>query len=220
MKETIYTIPISEVFEPVDGCPLCRMQRELEARCLDYILGAAMMEPDIRADTNAKGFCGGHYGEMLSRQKRLPLALMLQSRLEYVCGQLEKEASGSKIYGDCYVCGKVEWAAGRMRGTIYKLYGESEEFRQLYRRQTGLCLPHACRLLEESREVCGRFRKPFRADTTELAMGPLKEAKAHIDAFCGQFDYRNAHAAADESTRGAIGEAIACLTGRNRIDKV
>ena len=52
MKDTIYTIPVSEVFEPKEGCPLCRMRDTLEERCLEYIMGAAMMEPDVRQDTN------------------------------------------------------------------------------------------------------------------------------------------------------------------------
>ena len=57
MKESIYTIPISEVFEPRCGCPLCRLRDTLEQRCIDYIMGAAMMEPDIRIRTNEQGFC-------------------------------------------------------------------------------------------------------------------------------------------------------------------
>ena len=36
-------IPISEVFEPRDGCPICRMRDMLEDRMATYITGAAMM---------------------------------------------------------------------------------------------------------------------------------------------------------------------------------
>ena len=39
MKESIYTIPVSEVLEPRDGCPLCRMQDTLEKRAVEYIMG-------------------------------------------------------------------------------------------------------------------------------------------------------------------------------------
>ena len=82
MKEAIYTIPISEVFEPKDGCPLCRLRDILEQRCLEYIMGAAMMEPDIRVETNRLGFCKDHYFMMLKRKNRLSIALMLQSHLD------------------------------------------------------------------------------------------------------------------------------------------
>ena len=43
MREDITSIPISEVFEPRDGCPICRMRDMLEARVVDYITGAAMI---------------------------------------------------------------------------------------------------------------------------------------------------------------------------------
>ena len=47
MKENICTIPVNEVFEVHDGCPICRMRDLIEAKYIDYITGPAMMEPDI-----------------------------------------------------------------------------------------------------------------------------------------------------------------------------
>ena len=48
-----FTIPVNEAFEasaadPGCGCPLCALARKLEADELDLILGASMMEPDVR----------------------------------------------------------------------------------------------------------------------------------------------------------------------------
>ena len=65
MREDICTIPISEVFEPKEGCPICRMRDTLENRVTEYITGAAMMEPDIREVTNVQGFCYPHFSMML-----------------------------------------------------------------------------------------------------------------------------------------------------------
>ena len=67
MKESIYTIPLTEVFEPKDGCPICRLRDILEKRMVDYITGAAMMELDVRIETNKKGFCLNHYNQMLKK---------------------------------------------------------------------------------------------------------------------------------------------------------
>ncbi|MBE7064154.1 MAG: hypothetical protein E7390_10290, partial [Ruminococcaceae bacterium] len=67
MRDTIYTIPLTDVFEPKDGCPLCRLYDILEERCVEYIMGAAMMEPDVRVETNRLGFCRHHYDMMLAR---------------------------------------------------------------------------------------------------------------------------------------------------------
>ena len=44
MRDDICTIPVSEVFEHNDGCPICRMRDTIEERMTDYILGDAMME--------------------------------------------------------------------------------------------------------------------------------------------------------------------------------
>lgn len=82
MKEQIYTIPVSEAFETRNGkCPLCLLRGKWEQNELDLILGASMMEPDIRIQTNEKGFCNNHLHKMYEKGNRLPLALTLESHL-------------------------------------------------------------------------------------------------------------------------------------------
>ena len=71
--EQIYTIPVNEAFEasrddPSIGCPLCALYRKLEEDELDLILGASMMEPDIRTITNETGFCKIHSETVLSHE--------------------------------------------------------------------------------------------------------------------------------------------------------
>ena len=99
MREQIYTIPINEAFEEAIEakergeciCPLCTVSKKLEEDELDLILGASMMEPDIRIKTNEQGFCADHFSKMLRRQKRLPLALMLESHLNELNALLNKK---------------------------------------------------------------------------------------------------------------------------------
>ena len=92
--EQIYTIPVNEAFEAVAKpetqcrCPFCLMYNRLEANELDLILGASMMEPDVRLKTNEQGFCDTHYGLMFERSKRLPLALMMESHLDSLAKEL------------------------------------------------------------------------------------------------------------------------------------
>ena len=76
--ETIYTIPVNEAFEKVheEGfctCPFCLMYNRLEDNELDLILGASMMEPDVRIKTNEQGFCSPHFKKMLAGKNRLGL---------------------------------------------------------------------------------------------------------------------------------------------------
>ena len=65
MKETIYTIPINDAYDVKCGCPICTIEKKLETESLEYIMGAAMMEPDVRLETNRLGlrqkrFCADH----------------------------------------------------------------------------------------------------------------------------------------------------------------
>ena len=84
MREDICTIPVSEVFEESDGCPICRMRDTVEERIISYILGDAMMEPDVRIETNRVGFCENHYDKMLNYRARLQLALVLQTHIDEI----------------------------------------------------------------------------------------------------------------------------------------
>lgn len=92
--EQIYTIPVNEAFEAVASgdnctCPFCLMYNRLEDNELDLILGASMMEPDVRLKTNELGFCPEHLSLMFDRSKRLPLALMLESHLDSIAAELK-----------------------------------------------------------------------------------------------------------------------------------
>ena len=118
-----FTIPVNEAFEasaadPACGCPLCALARKLEADELELILGASMMEPDIRIRTNRQGFCRTHYDLMFVRKNRLGMALTLESHL----AELEQDIRDGGIGGgqgnkplrrigeleaDCYICRRV-----------------------------------------------------------------------------------------------------------------
>ena len=82
MKETICTIPINDIFMPKDGCPICRMEKMLEEQYVDFITGDAMMVPDVRIQTNKKGFCHRHFSQMFVKGQKLPNALILESHLQ------------------------------------------------------------------------------------------------------------------------------------------
>ena len=81
--EKIYTIPVNEAFEAsaadhACGCPFCALYNKLELNEIDIILGASMMEPDIRIETNKKGFCKEH---LLRRFLDLTLGLKQKTKI-------------------------------------------------------------------------------------------------------------------------------------------
>ena len=59
MKESIHTIPLMDAFKAEDECPFCYLEREAEQHAISFALGsgASYMEDDVRAETDAMGFC-------------------------------------------------------------------------------------------------------------------------------------------------------------------
>ena len=233
MREDICTIPVSEVFEPRDGCPLCRMRDLAEERALDYVLGAAMMEPDVRQVTNRLGFCAGHYGKMQGVGKRLPLALMLESHLDELIGAVKaggllgppaKKAAyrTARLAETCFVCERMEWGISRMVATIYRLYESESDFRALFTEQPALCLPHFTMLVEGSdRHLKSRRLGEFQRDCKRITLRGLESLRGDISHFCRMFDYRNNTPDADwGNARDAVERTIGFLSGNaGAIDK-
>ena len=204
--EQIYTIPVNEAFracreEPLGACPICMLYRKLEDNELDRILGAAMMEPSVRIRTNAEGFCDRHFGKMLGRQNRLPLALMLESHLAEVEGMLADgmlAAPGDKpakrlgeLENTCYVCGRIEESLSRMLETVVVLWEREEDFRTLCAEQKRFCLPHFRRLTLIGK---GRLSKKnyavFYRTMAEIVKTYLRKLTGDVNWFCKKFDYR------------------------------
>lgn len=203
MREDICTIPISEVFEPKDGCPICRLRDQLEVRLVDYITGAAMMEPDVRVETNRLGFCGTHLQHMMAKRNRLPVALTLQSHLEELSAALLQNrtkpdkkglpAALAQVEHTCFVCDKIDYGMRHLFTTLYKLWQDEPEFRALYNDQPYLCYPHTLRLLEQAPKYIKKKAYPdFVKETTDLAQNYLQEVTADLKKFCSMYDYRNA----------------------------
>ena len=195
---------------------------------------AAMMEPDIRVETNRLGFCKDHYFMMLGRKNRLSIALMLQSHLDGLLGEVETASSakpakrpffakpleqkqGKFLHETCYVCDKIEEAVRGMVKNLCKMYQSDPEFKKLYQEQSGLCYPHYQRLMADGQKYLSPKEYPaFAKDTAELTKRYLQGLKIDIDHFCTMFDYRNAGPKADwGNSRDAIERSVHSLTSRN-----
>ena len=91
MKEKIYTIPVTEVFDKECECPMCLLEKRLEEEYINYFLGPSLMEPDCRMDTNQKGFCRRHFQLLYnSQENRLGLGLMIDTHLQEQISRLKK----------------------------------------------------------------------------------------------------------------------------------
>lgn len=207
--EQIYTIPVNEAFEAgaadkACGCPICALYRKLEADELSIILGASMMEPDIRIQTNKKGFCSKHYSKMLKLSNRLGMALILESHLDEVRKSLESRSAlpflqskdkplqaMSELEESCYVCERIENNMQHMIETAVILWDRDPDFKIKLKNQPYFCLPHYRRLLEYARARLSK--KTFAQFSLELAAvqnAYSEELSGDVSWFCKKFDYR------------------------------
>ena len=240
MNETIYTIPINEAFGRYDGCPMCRLYHDLEKSSLDFIMGAAMMEPDVRIKTNEQGFCRKHLDTMLAENNKLSLALMLESRLP----ELDKSVFGctleaaDKKYankmpfaqarnsfqklvgisrdaaGGCYVCGRVSAFMEHYYENIIHMWKKEPEFREKFGRQPFFCVPHYADLLAYAQHCLPRKTQPeFIRELTRICRAYLAALSGDISEFCKSFDYRFAGRGMSGGAHTAVERAAAFLAG-------
>lgn len=233
MRESLLTIPINEVFEPRRGCPICAMRNTVEQHICEYIMGAAMMEPDVREETNALGFCREHFNCLLKQNNRLSLGLMLNTRLQTLRAEifekkttaLNKSAKAKKsaeVESTCFVCSKVEWGIMHMLETVFDMW-KDEGFRKLYSSQEYICIPHYNLLMNTAQTKLKKDALKSFQDATEKLVGDyIKQLNADVNEFCDSFDYRNArklHNEDMEHVRSSIDRAIEFITSRKPDEK-
>lgn len=220
MSQSIYTIPIQEVFEPMCGCPICAMRDMLEERCLEYIMGASMMEPDVRIRTNKLGFCKDHLSFMQKRNNKLSLALMLETHLD----ELENKHVISKAHSKkdplspahtCFVCSEIEEAMSKLIQNLFKLYSCDKSFQQLFSKQEYFCYPHYDMLCNHAAIYLNKKQvEPFTDIITEITRSRLVEIAHDVHLFSTMFDYRNSKNPPEENVTNSIERAISFLTAR------
>lgn len=229
MRESLLTIPINEVFEPKRGCPVCAMRNTIEEHILEYIMGAAMMEPDVRIETNALGFCHTHFKGLLRQSNRLSLALMLSTRLATLREEIfekkgalfspkEKAKKSAEIEQTCFVCNKVNHGIAHTLETVFTMFKNDEGFRKLYSEQEYVCVPHYNLLMTSAQSALKKDAlKLFREATDALIERYIKSLNKDVDDFCSSYDYRNIGKLQGEDmehVRSSIERAIEFLTSR------
>jgi len=210
--------------EPAD-CPFCLLHDMLEKNELGIILGASMMEPDIRIETNKKGFCRQHFDKMFEKGNRLGLGLILESHIAEVeknvfsggtafDGKGEKEqAKLEALEKSCYICDRIEAAFAKMLDNMVYLWETEEDFRGKFAGQKYFCLPHYAALLEYGRN--GLSKKDFAVyfkTAREIEKKYITELGGDVSWFCKKFDYRY-DAEPWYNAKDAIPRALAFLSG-------
>ena len=221
MKENISTIPLMDAFHADDECPFCYLEREAEQHAVSFILGSAYMEDDIRAKTDATGFCRHHYKMMYDYGNRLGSAWILSTHLKKINEELHKEISNftpgkssfanrfkktdssakantslgawlEKRESSCYVCDHFRSIYDRYLDTFFDLYKKNDEFRELFRKSKGFCLPHFRDLFEAAEIRLGdEQKKDFYPVVFSMMEENMKRLQEEVTWFVDKNDYRN-----------------------------
>ena len=232
MKEKIYTIPINEAFAEKCGCPLCRLYGISRDKALDYITGAAMMEPDVRTESNKLGFCREHLSYMLTSKKVLPVALMLESHMDEAAKKVYRESKGvltrafdpeklaeraEKLASSCFVCTRADREMEHyVRNTVY-LWETELDFRTVYAAQEYFCLPHMAALLKfAKKDLSKRELGEFTKVTAEISANYHDKLREELAKFTRSFDYRFAADAKDPRVKASAENTAAYLEGGNK----
>ena len=220
MREHIYTIPVTEAYETDCECPLCELEKKLEAESIEYALGAAMMEPDFRIKSNEQGFCRNHFTKMFEAQNKLSLALVLDTHLEELRKKLDafkkpasklknqkgsmfKKSDGAKLAEDvtallgksqneCVVCDKVNYTMTRYIDVLLYMWANDAEFKAKFDASKGVCLRHFDMLCHNiSKSLGKKDADAFLASLIEKETAELARIQEDIHKFTLKFDYRN-----------------------------
>jgi len=189
------------------------MYDRIEEHSIQFIMGPAYMEDDVRTDTNRTGFCKAHLGAMYKEQNRLGLALMLTTHMQQLNKDigaiinsklpspfLGKDTSGplgklhshlDKAVESCYVCNKVEHNFTLYMSTFLHLWGKGGEDAKLIKAQQGYCLPHFTRLVKTAAEKLSRSkREKFVEEIVKPQLVYIKQLEEDLDWFTQKFDHR------------------------------
>ena len=202
-----FTIPVNEAFEASAtdascGCPFCALCRKLEENELDLILGASMMEPDIRIKTNKSGFCRTHYDMMFVRKNRLGMALTLESHLAELRDEIRDGGFGGgqgnkpikrigELEDTCYVCDRIKNNFEHMIDTAVYLWETDPDFPKKLEGQPYFCLPHYKKFLQYGQNRLPKKKvQEFAKQVEAIEERYLDELKEDVSWFCKKFDYR------------------------------
>ena len=205
MKPNITTIPITDIFEETEGCPICRMHRMLEEQYVEYITGAAMMAPDVRVQTNKVGFCHRHLSMMINTGPRLSNALLLQTHIDdlrkKVFPKKDSDPADKKmlaaiheVTGTCYVCDRIDHDILHLLATVYVQFGSDPALREQFARQDFLCLKHYALIMSNvnKKAMDKKTLADFYTAVNRLGKGYMDILYDDVTHFTTMFDYRNA----------------------------
>jgi hypothetical protein len=230
-------LEISKVHDAYAGdgeCPLCALHEAAEATYLHSFQHSRVMEPNVRVQTNAVGFCPDHYGKLYRGENKLGLGLVvhthLQEKLPEIKAALERIAApkaGRKARGiaadaagrlsalrdRCFICDMLRMDNDRYVFTILYLWSKDSEFPARFRASRGFCIGHFLDALLAAPKLLRADRaERWTAEAVGLMTGSLERLERELYSFTQL--YRNENTSlGSEAERTALGRTLQKLAG-------
>ncbi len=247
MEEKLYTIELHDALVSGDECPFCYLERDLEQKAIEFVLGSSYMESDTRDQTDRKGFCRRHTKMMYDYGNSLGNAWILKTRMKHVREGLKKEMAGFKaepasMFGKfrkkepdsgtsvgawirkeeshCYVCGRVDETYRRVIDTFLYQVKNEKDFLKLVKESKGFCVHHFADLVD----ACGQGLGKKEQDAVfpvlfEQMNRELDRIQEDIDWLIEKYDYLNKDKDWKNS-RDAVQRTMQKLVGGHPADPV
>lgn len=220
MKETLYTIPLTDAFNATDECPFCFIERNVEQDLLDLVLGssASYMESDMRDQTDKAGFCRTHFKKMFDYGNTLGNGWILKTHYMHMNKELDKQVkmfSRSKTSfmdkmkkstdsmnsmaawvkeqeKSCYICKSFETTYQRYLDTFFFMYKKDGEMTEMLKKSKGLCLHHFGDLCAAADLQLNEKQKDELFPLLfDLMQDNMKRVGEDVAWLVEKFDYRN-----------------------------
>lgn len=218
MKENIYTIPINQAFDSDSECPLCSFLKKEELGKINYTLGASMMEPDVRINSNENGYCKRHAKMMCDHGNRLSHALILETRLGYLSevidnfhASIQKNKKKSRFSkktslnvltlpeyktlkytsASCVICKRLDEISENFISNLFYMYKNDDEFKEKFFSQKGFCMEHFEALVTSSTKyLSGEEAEEFLNRICTLQKENMERLCEEVNWFTKKFDHR------------------------------
>ena len=225
---------VHDAYSDPGECPLCLLERDAERTYLRSFQHSRVMEPNVRVQTNSKGFCRDHLGKLYDGENKLGLGLVVHTHLQYLRTVVEAEldsllksaggrkgkdraaaesASLSKRRGTCFICGLLEADMQRYVVTILYLWSRDPEFPPVFRASRGFCIPHFAQALGQAATLMRSDRLArWLADTIPLMKESLESLDGDLRAFT-QLHQAGSAAPGSDAERSALARTLQKIAG-------
>ncbi len=220
MKETLYTIPLTDAFRANDECPFCYVERNVEQDLLDLVLGSgsSYMESDMREMTDKAGFCRAHFKKMFDYGNTLGNGWILKTHYMQMqkefdsqvkmfsptkasfMNKLKKgEFAGNSMSAwvdeknkSCYICNEFNKTFERYMDTFFFMYKKDDELKHMLKQSKGFCLTHFGDICKRADlQLNDKQKEEFYPLLFDLMKQNLARLSEDVSWLVDKFDYRN-----------------------------